>query len=707
MSERADFDVPADVAYFNTANLAPQLRAVRAAGEAALERRARPWTISAADWFSDAERLRTLFGALVGADAEGVALVPATSYGFAVAARNLALGPGDRVVVLAEEYPSGIYAWRAAGKRTGAEIVTVVREAGQTWTDALLAVVDEHVAVVSVPNVHWTDGALVDLGAVAARTRDVGARLVIDGSQSIGAMPLDVGELRPDFVVSVGYKWLLGPFSVGYLYVAEEHRQGEPLEENWILRAGSEDFARLVDYRDEYQPGARRFDAGARTKFELTPMAIAALEQLLEWEIPHVAATLAAVTGDIARRARELELDPLPDDQRGPHMLGVRLPDDVRKRILPALAEAGCYAALRGSSLRIAPHLHTTGEDVERLLAALAGAVHGERARERRRADRRDRPGADPSLPRAAATVIRDCLNVRPGEDVLVVCDSSTSELAHALRDAAEAAGAEAALMLTRQRRAQDHGTEPPTPVAAALAATDVFIAATTASLSHTEARAAATCRGARGATMPGATADIVARLMGGDIPLMTRRSRAVAQLLSAAGQARLTCPRGTDLALDLTGREGIADDGKLTERGSWGNLPAGEGFISPTSGDGRIVASALAGLGLPTTPLRLEISDGRLVDCDERFLDLLDKHGAAGRNLAELGIGTNENARLTGNVLEDEKMLGSAHIAFGASAGIGGTVAVPVHLDCVVVGATLTLDDVTVLDHGSFVLQA
>jgi len=372
---RAEFDVPADVAYFNTANLAPQLHAVRTAGEGALERRARPWTIAAADWFADVERLRALFGALVGADAEGVALVPATSYGFAVAARNLALGAGDRVVVLAEEYPSGIYTWRAAARHTGAEVVTVSREAGQTWTHAVLAALDERAAVVSVPNVHWTDGALVDLGAVAARARDVGARLVIDGSQSIGAMPLDVGELRPDFVVSVGYKWLLGPFSVGYLYVAEKHRQGEPLEENWILRAGSEDFARLVDYRDEYQPGARRFDVGERTKFELTPMAIAALEQLLQWQVPRVAATLAALTEGIARRARELELDPLPADQRGPHMLGVRLPDDVRKRILPALAEAGCYAAVRGSSLRISPHLHTTAEDVERLLAAVAMAV--------------------------------------------------------------------------------------------------------------------------------------------------------------------------------------------------------------------------------------------------------------------------------------------------------------------------------------------
>ena len=373
--QRAKFDVPASVAYFNTANLAPQLHAVRAAGEAALERRSRPWTIVEENWFSDVERLRGLFGALIGADREGVALVPATSYGFAVVARNIGLGAGDRVVVLADEYPSGIYTWRAAARRTGAEIVTVAREPGETWTDAVLAALDERVAVVSVPNVHWTDGSLVDLDAVAARARAVGARLVIDGSQSVGAMPLDVGELRPDYLISVGYKWQLGPFAVGYLYVAEEHRQGEPLEENWIARAGSEDFARLVDYRDEYQPGARRFDVGERTKFELTPMAIAGLEQLVEWQVPRIAAKLATVTEEIARGARELGLDSPPADQRGPHMLGLRLTDDARERIVPILADDGCYAAIRGDSLRISPHLHTTAEDVERLLAALAKAI--------------------------------------------------------------------------------------------------------------------------------------------------------------------------------------------------------------------------------------------------------------------------------------------------------------------------------------------
>jgi selenocysteine lyase/cysteine desulfurase len=370
-SDRALFDVPPEIAYFNTASLSPHLHAVREAGEAALRKRGRPWTISAEDWFTDVERLRELFACVVGATADGVALVPATSYGFAVAARTLGVGPADRVLVLAEEYPSGVYTWRA----TGAQMVTVERGADRSWTQAVLEVLDERISVVSVPNVHWTDGAVIDLAAVADRSHAVGARLVIDGSQSVGAMPLDVAALRPDFVVSVGYKWLLGPFGIGYLYVSGEHRDGEPIEQNWINRAGSQDFARLVDYRDDYQPGARRFDVGQRTKFELVPMAVAALEQITAWGVATVAERLAVVTEATAQRTVQLGLDPAPAGQRGPHLLGVTIPDDLRDTILPALAAADCYAAVRGRALRIAPHLHVTEDDVDRLIQALHKAT--------------------------------------------------------------------------------------------------------------------------------------------------------------------------------------------------------------------------------------------------------------------------------------------------------------------------------------------
>ncbi|WP_327003074.1 aminotransferase class V-fold PLP-dependent enzyme [Dactylosporangium sp. NBC_01737] len=374
-SQRDLFDVPDDVAYFNAASLSPMLHAVREAGDAALRRRARPWTIREADWFTDVERLRSLLGALLGADAEGVALVPATSYGFAVAAGVLGAERPRQVLVLAEEYPSGIYTWRRMVQRHGGGVTTVTREAGQTWTDAVIAAIDERVDIVSVPNVHWTDGGLVELDRVAARAREAGARLVVDASQSLGVMPLDVAALRPDFVVSVGYKWLLGPFGRGYLWAAAEHRDGRPLEENWIVRADSDDFAGLVDYRDEYLPGARRYDQGARTLFELTPMAIAALEQIHAWTPARIAATLAGITADVAARVTAAGAGITATEPRGPHLLGLRVPGGATDRAAAALRQAGCYVARRGDALRVSPHLHVTPADVDRLVGTLAAAV--------------------------------------------------------------------------------------------------------------------------------------------------------------------------------------------------------------------------------------------------------------------------------------------------------------------------------------------
>ncbi|MCX5151746.1 aminotransferase class V-fold PLP-dependent enzyme [Streptomyces sp. NBC_00320] len=371
------FDIPDGIAYFNTASLAPTLRTGLVAGEGALLKRAQPWRIQGADWFGAAEERRALFAELIGAAADDVALVPATSYGFAVAAANLTAPPGSRILVLAGEYPSGIYTWWRFAERTGASMLTVDREPGRTWTEAVLdalAAHDDGVAVVSVPRVHWTDGALLDLDRIAEATRAAGAALVVDASQSAGAIPIDMRTLRPDFLVSVGYKWLLGPFGLGYLYVAPEHQEGRPLEENWILRKDSQVFARLVDYRTEYQPGARRFDVGARTAFELTPMALAALEQLSAWTVPRIAVTLAATTARIASAARERGL-PVPAP-RGPHMLGITVPEGLQRRVVAALEEANVFVGARGSAIRVSPHLHTTGADIDQLLTALDAALN-------------------------------------------------------------------------------------------------------------------------------------------------------------------------------------------------------------------------------------------------------------------------------------------------------------------------------------------
>jgi selenocysteine lyase/cysteine desulfurase len=373
--QRELFDIPDDVAYFNCASLAPQLEAAREAAATGLARRARPWSVTSADWFTEAEERRALFARLAGVDPDGVALVPATSYGLAVAAANLAARPGQRVLALAEDYPSNWYTWRRFAGRTGAELVAVERRDGQGWGEAVVEALDERTAVVAVLAAHWTDGGAVDLQAIGDRAREVGAALVVDASQALGAMPLDLAAVRPDFLVSVGYKWLLGPVGLGYLYVAEPHRDGVPLEENWISRLGSEDFGALANYQDGYQPGARRFDVGQRTHFETTPMAVAALRQLLDWEVPRIAATLGQVTGRIQRQVEAIGLG-LTTGDRVPHMLGIALPDQARDAVAGALTRAGVFAGVRGSSLRVSPHLWTTGQDIDRLVDALATATN-------------------------------------------------------------------------------------------------------------------------------------------------------------------------------------------------------------------------------------------------------------------------------------------------------------------------------------------
>jgi leucyl aminopeptidase (aminopeptidase T) len=313
-----------------------------------------------------------------------------------------------------------------------------------------------------------------------------------------------------------------------------------------------------------------------------------------------------------------------------------------------------------------------------------------------------------PDLGPAVKTVVRRCLGVRPGEEVLVIVDPASERIGETLRDEASAAGADAVLALMDQRA--NDGAEPPRAVAAALAACDVFIAPTTKSLSHTTARKQATDGGARGATMPRVTEDMLARVMAVEFDQMAARSKAVAALLSRGSVAHVSCPRGTHLTLDLEGRGGTSEDGDLTEPGAFGNLPCGEGFIAPVGGEGKIVASSLGPLGISEPPVKLTVHDGRIVSAQDglgpEWIELLLAHGEPGTNLAELGVGTNDRATLTGNVLEDEKILGTVHVAFGASAGIGGTVSVPVHLDVVVLDASLSVDGRQVLDAGRFVLD-
>jgi selenocysteine lyase/cysteine desulfurase len=375
-SQRALFEIPDDVTYLNCASMSPQLGSVTAAGLAAVQAKASPWTLSARDWFAGAEPLRALFGQLVNASADTIALVPAVSYGLAVAAANVPVRAGQTLLVLDREFPSSFYTWRELARRTGARLRVVTRETGASWTDALLAAIDHDVALVATPNCHWTDGSLIDLERVGRAARAVGAALVVDASQSLGAHPLDVDVVQPDFLVAVGYKWLMGPYSLGYLYAAPRwSAQGAPIEQSWITRAGAEDFARLVDYADDFRDGARRFDMGEFSQFVLMPMASAALTQVLAWGVRDIAASLEGLTSLLANDVRALGCTVPPDDDRVRHMLGVQIPGGVPAGLAERLAASRVYVSVRGDSIRVAPHLYNDARDIERFVALLRAAL--------------------------------------------------------------------------------------------------------------------------------------------------------------------------------------------------------------------------------------------------------------------------------------------------------------------------------------------
>ncbi len=313
-------------------------------------------------------------------------------------------------------------------------------------------------------------------------------------------------------------------------------------------------------------------------------------------------------------------------------------------------------------------------------------------------------------LDRAVRTIVRECMGVSPGEEVLVVCNPVTEEIGALMRIEAQGDGADATLAVISER--ESAAAEPPDAVAAAMAEADVVLAPTIQSLSHTAARKRASEAGVRIATLPGVTEEMLTRLMTIDLGEVRRRGWALSGALNGGTKARITCRHGSDLRLGLEGRLSIVDAGELGSRGAFGNLPCGEAFIAPVEGTAEgtlVIDGSIAGVGLLDTPTSLTIGGGHLTDASgpggATLMELLTAHGPDGTNVAELGIGTNEEAVLTGNILEDEKILGTSHVAFGASAAIGGTVQVPVHLDCVVLEPTVEIDGETIVSRGELLI--
>lgn len=362
--------------------MSPLLKRVEAAGVKGIQEKRAPFVIQSSDFFETGKKVREAFAQLINAPSSlNICTIPSVSYGMAAVANNLPLVKGDKILVVGEQFPSNYYVWERKAHEKQADIQVIAapessENRGKAWNEQILSAIQPGVKLVSMAHVHWADGTKFDLQAIRKRTKEVGAYLVIDGTQSVGALPLDIGKIPVDALICGGYKWLLGPYSIGIAYFGDALLDGVPVEESWMNRLGSENFAALVNYTSEYQPGARRYEVGEASNFILLPMLLESLSALNEWNPANIQNYCQHISEDVIRELKKMGFEIEGSEYRSAHLWGIRFPAKFDMIGLKnQLEREKVYVSIRGNAVRVSPHLYNTREDLERLAGCLATLV--------------------------------------------------------------------------------------------------------------------------------------------------------------------------------------------------------------------------------------------------------------------------------------------------------------------------------------------
>lgn len=360
--------------------MSPLLKSVEKAGIRGLRLKRNPARITADDFFIESTALRNTYAKLLGTSDQRMAIIPSASYGIAIAASNVTLERGQNIVVAAEQFPSNYYVWSRLCAERSAALNAVsppetLRDRGKIWNERILEAINPKTRVVAIAHTHWADGTRFALEKIRKRTHDVGALLIVDGTQSVGAMPFDFEAIKPDALICAGYKWLLGPYSIGLGYYGDYFNEGKPLEENWITRLASEDFASLVNYNAAYQPGALRFDMGERSNFILVPMLLRGLGQIVRWGTNNIQEYCLAISQEPIAKLVEKGCWIEDAQYRGSHIFGIRLPKGIDvEKVKLSLQKNKVYVSFRGNAIRVSPYVYNDEPDLRKLVRILTRA---------------------------------------------------------------------------------------------------------------------------------------------------------------------------------------------------------------------------------------------------------------------------------------------------------------------------------------------
>jgi len=374
--QKDKFKLPETVTYLNGAYMSPLLKSVEKIGHVAVSKKCLPYEIIAEDFFSGVENLRKSFAEFIDVpDFQNTAVIPSVSYGIATVANNIKLRSGDEIVIADGQFPSNVYAWQNIAKENNAKVNIVkppasYKKRGLIWNENILSAINNKTALVSLGPVHWADGTLFDLRSIREKTIKHNALMIIDGAQSIGALPFSVKDIAPDAVVTVGYKWLLGAYGLGMAYYSDFFNDGKPIENNWINRYNSEDFSQLVNYQPKYQPKAGRYNMGECSNFNLVPMLTKSITQLSKWKPENIQNYCDKVSKKGVDELRNLGCFIEEDAFRAKHLFGVYLPKHIKlDELKTKFIENNIYVSFRGEAIRVSPNVYNNKEDFDKLVA--------------------------------------------------------------------------------------------------------------------------------------------------------------------------------------------------------------------------------------------------------------------------------------------------------------------------------------------------
>jgi selenocysteine lyase/cysteine desulfurase len=375
IGQRQLFDIPLDVAYFDCATISPLPKASLEAYVIGIGRELRPWNFKSSSFFDDAETCRATAASLICAAADDVAIIPGAAYGAAVAAANIPIARHQEILVLDGQHTANTYSWLKVAASCGARVRILKRPTGGDWTSVVLEALSSATAVAALPHCHSSDGRPLDLVTIGKKLREQGAALVVDATHSLGARFLDVREVQPDFLFSACYKWLLGPYATGILYVAPKHQNGVCIEEPGLNRADSSNFAGNTAHLENYLQGARRYDVSGKGNFGLLPALEASLKLIGAIGIKQIEEFLANTSRAIVGELLALKF-PFPSaPQAHGHYVSIECVPGANDQLIAAMANYRVYTSIRGNWMRVTPHIYNTLNDVDRLLQALRGAI--------------------------------------------------------------------------------------------------------------------------------------------------------------------------------------------------------------------------------------------------------------------------------------------------------------------------------------------